>query len=127
MFGRVYRLNCDCSQVLFGDTEAEFYLEKTNCKLEGHPFSLKVCFHSPVLLIPPFYVLNKIKLLIVFLNQFRVKHAERYKRNNKEMVCVEYSCLSLRRVAEDITLERIAVLLQETDINYVNQSLSSLA
>ena len=109
VLGRVYRLNCDCLQVLFGDTEAEFYLEKTNCKLEGHPFS-KVCFHSPVLLIPSFHVLNQqnmtgsLKLLIVFLNQFRVKHAERYKRNDKEMVCVEYSSLFLRRVAEDITL-----------------------
>ena len=109
MFGRVYQLNCDCLQVLFGDTEAEFYFEKTNCKLEGHPFS-KVCFHSPVLLIPSLYFLNQqnmtgsLKLLIVFLNQFRVKHAERYKRNDKEMVCVEYSSLFLRRVAEDITL-----------------------
>ena len=47
---------------------------------------------------------DSLKLLIVFLNQFRVKHAERYKRNDKEMVCVEYSSLFLRRVAEDITL-----------------------
>ena len=47
---------------------------------------------------------GSLKLLIVFLNQFRVKHAERYQRNDKEIVCVEYSSLFLRRVAEDITL-----------------------
>ena len=51
VFRRVYR-------VLFGDTEAEFYLEKTNWKLEGHPFS-KVCFQSPVLLISSFYVFKQ--------------------------------------------------------------------
>ena len=47
---------------------------------------------------------GSLKVLIVFLNQFRVKHAERYQRNNKEMVCIEYSSLFLHRVAEDITL-----------------------
>ena len=84
-WGRVWtRLQTELftSFVSTGDT-GEFYLEKTNCKLEGHPFS-KVCFHSPVLLIPSFYVLNQqnmtgsLKLLFLFLNQFRVKHAKKW-------------------------------------------------
>ena len=48
VLGRVYRLNFDCFQVLFGDSK-EFYLEKTKGKLASrHPFS-KVCFQSSIL------------------------------------------------------------------------------
>ena len=73
-WGRVWtRLQTELftSFVSTGDTE-EFYLEKTNCKLEGHPFS-KVCFQSPVLF-NPFLLRFKqnmagsLKLLIVFLS-----------------------------------------------------------
>lgn len=90
VFGRVYRLNCDCLQVLFGDTEAEFYLEKTNCKLEGHPFSFFLRFK------PAKYDW----LFKTFISLFKPVPGE----TCKEMVCVEYSSLFLRRVAEDITL-----------------------
>ena len=48
VLGRVYTLNFDCFQVLFGDSK-EFYLEKTKGKLASrHPFS-KVCFQSSIL------------------------------------------------------------------------------
>ena len=56
LLGRVYRLNFDCFQVLFGDSK-EFYLEKTKGKLASrHPFS-KVCFQSSI----PRYFLFKFK------------------------------------------------------------------
>ena len=63
LLGRVYRLNCDCLQVLFGDSK-EFYLEKTKGKLARHPSLAKVCFQSPILLIFSFYVLKKIWLAL---------------------------------------------------------------